>query len=96
MNKAVGIAAIALCLSVGSTAALAADEMAADQTDKGQKSQPSSPSFDPNQRKLGGPMGDAEVGIPQPTKPVPDSPAPGYEGADKDKSGKSSTHGGPR
>lgn len=97
MKKAVGMAVIALMLSGGATAALAADELAADQMDKGQKSQqPSSPSYDPNQRKLGGPMGDAEVGIDQPTKPLPDSPAPGFEGADKDKSGKSSTHGGPR
>lgn len=95
MKKAVGIAAIALLLSGGGAAALAADQPAG--MDKGQKSQqPSSPSFDPNQRKLGGPTGEAEVGIDQPTQPVPDQRAPGYEEADKDKSGKSSTHGGPR
>jgi hypothetical protein len=94
MKKAVGIAAIALLLSGGGATAWADDQ---GQMDKNQKSQqPSSPSLDPNQRKLGGPRGDAEIGVDQPTKPVPDTPAPGYEGADKDKSGKSSTHGGPR
>lgn len=98
MKTAVGVAAMALLLIGGGTTALAADK-GMDQ--KGQMSEPNKGSSKERKHQepnAGGPMGETEAGGAGPSgpSPMPPASAPGYEGADKDKSSRGPTSGGPR